>query len=119
LAASAAKKLPVYIPYDKLFAYGTAEEKEMIKVKANIAGLSYVTFHKIGFEHEVWQIIKDDNGTPKYWYKKGYIWFRNKQADHPYCRVYQMNVSQNYEGGGMYGQSFAGYVGRWLCGCPK
>jgi hypothetical protein len=119
LNASAEKKLPLYKPESKRFAYGTSEEKEMMKSK--ISGVQDLTIHKIGLADEVWQVVKDGTGTPKYRYRAGYIWFKNNNkslVDHPWCRVFQINISQNYQGGGTYGASFAGYQTRWLCGCP-
>ena len=46
LAAAAAKKFPVFKPLDKIFAYGTPEEKEMMKGKIN--NIQESTIYKIG-----------------------------------------------------------------------
>jgi hypothetical protein len=119
LGAAAAKKLPIFKPLDKLFSYGTLEEKEMMKGKIN--NIQESTIYKIGIADEVWQIVKDNTGIPKYRYKAGYVWSRNNNnsiTDHPYCRILQINISQNYQGGGTYGESYAGFQTRLLCGCP-
>jgi hypothetical protein len=118
LAASAAKKLPIFKPGDEKFAFGSKEEKDMMKSK--VPNLADFTVHKIGLADQNWSIVKNDYGIPLYKNKFGYMWFRNnsKIVDHPYCRVYQINITQTYEGGGTYGESYAGYVSKWLCGCP-
>lgn len=121
LSAAAATKLPLFKPYPKKFAYGTAAEKEMMKNKIT-GSHDGIVFHKIGLEDEVWQIVKGNDGLPKFRFKAGYVWLRNNnkdQVDHPYCRVFQINITQQYQGGGTYGESVAGYAGiKWLSGCP-
>ncbi len=110
LAAAAAPKFPVFKPLDKIFAYGTPEEKEMLKGKIN--DIQTVTIYKIGLADEVWQVVKDNTGTPKYRWKAGYVWARNNNktvTDHPYCRILNINITQNYQGAGTYGASFAGF----------
>jgi hypothetical protein len=119
LGVAAAKKLPVFKPLEKIFAYGTPEEKEMMKGKIN--DIQTVTIHKIGLADEVWQVVKDNSGIPKYRWRAGYVWIRGNNktiTDHPYCRILNINISQSYQGGGTYGASYAGFQTRYLSGCP-
>jgi hypothetical protein len=115
LVVSASKKLPSYKPDSKKFAFGSSEEKNAMMDK--LTGKENFIIHKIGLAEQNWQTTKNEYGVPLSQTKSGFVWIRNKESDHSYCRVYQIDVSRNYEGSG-YGPIFGGYITDWLCGCP-
>ncbi len=116
LAASAAKKMPIYKPVPANFAFrNPAEEKMMKGTLKNLATLKAL---KIGLAQSNWLISKNDFGLPTARYKQGYIWVRDTADDHPYCRLYQINIIQDYAGGGTYGASYATFIDNTLFGCP-
>lgn len=116
LAAAAAKKLPTYIPNAANFTFHNLLEERMMKTQAG--DLAALKIHKIGLAQSNWQISKNDIGLPTARYKQGYMWVRNTTDDHPYCHLYQINIIQDYAGGGTYAASYARYIDSTLMGCP-
>ena len=117
LADSAAKKLPLYIPHASLFAFHNPLEERMMK--GEMGNLAALKIHNIGLAHNTWQISKDEYGLlPTARFKRGYAWVRVTTEDHPYCRLYQVNIIQDYAGGGTYGESYAKFLDNTLFGCP-
>lgn len=116
LSASAAVKLPTYIPGNNNFAFHNLAEEKMMK--GTLSDPSTIKIHKIGLFHGAWQISKNDYGLPEARYKQGYMWVRNTIDSHPYCRLFQINIIQDYAGGGTYGQSYARFIDDNLFGCP-
>lgn len=116
LAAAAAKKLPIYLPDSANFAFRSPlEEKRM---KGTLGDTTSLKIHKIGLAQSNWLISKNDYGLPTARYKQGYIWVRDTADDHPYCHLYQVNIIQDYAGGGTYGASYAKFLDNTLLGCP-
>jgi hypothetical protein len=115
LAAAAAKKLPIYIPNASLFAFHNPLEERMMK--GEMGNLAAVKIHQLGLAHSIWQISKNEIGIPTARFKRGYAWVRVTE-DHPYCRLYQVNIIQDYAGGGTYGASYAKFLDNTLFGCP-
>ncbi len=62
--------------------------------------------------------VENELGIPKARYKQGYVWVRVTSDDHPYCHLYQINIIQDYAGGGTYGASYAKFLDNNLSGCP-
>lgn len=116
LAASAAQKLPAYIPGPKNFAFRDAAMEKM--TKGNLKNFSTLTVHKIGLFHSTWVIEKDSSGFPANRYREGYIWARDSSDDHPYCHLYGFVVQQDYAGGGTYGATGVIFNTDALFGCP-
>jgi hypothetical protein len=116
LAASAAKKLPAYIPGAKNFAFRDAAMERMMKAK--LANFSTLKVHKIGLFHSNWVIEKDSSGFPANRYREAYIWARDPSDDHPYCHLYGFVVQQDYAGGGTYGATGVIFNTDALFGCP-
>lgn len=116
LSASAAQKLPTSMPNNNNFAFHNAAEEKMMK--GTLEDISTIKIHKIGLLHGIWQISKNDYGLPNARYKQGYMWVRNTADSHPYCRLFQINIIQDYAGGGTYGQSYARFLDDTLFGCP-
>lgn len=116
LAASAAKKLPLYQAKTKAYPIRNPLEEKLMKAKINDSAT-----HKIfytGLEQANWLISKNDLGIPTARYKHGMLWARDSSADHPYCHFYYVNIIQDYAGGGTYSASRAKIVGSELAGCP-
>ncbi len=116
LAASAAKKLPNYIPNANNFAVKDAAMEQMMKAK--LKNSATLKISKIGMFHSIWQIEKNDLGMPKNRYREGFIWAKDSTDDHSYCHLYGFVVQQDYAGGGTYGQTFAYLNTDTLFGCP-
>jgi hypothetical protein len=116
LAASAAKKLPLYKPDGTLFAFHNPAAELMMK--QSLQNAATLKVHRSGIKEGIWLIEKNDFGIPVNRYKHGYIWARDSSDDHPYCHLYTIYVQQNYAGGGAYGQLFAHLFDSELVGCP-
>lgn len=116
LSASAAKKLPLYVPNTKGYAFHNPAEEKLMKGKIN--DLADHKIHYIGLQQATWLIEKNELGIPKNRYKYGMAWVRYTPDDHPYCRIYYINVIQDYAGGGTYGASYGYFVKDELAGCP-
>jgi hypothetical protein len=116
LAASAATKLPLFLPNTKAYAqHNPAEEKLM---KSKISDLADHQIFHIGIQEPNWVIDKIEYGIPKSRYKHGMVWVRYAPNDHPYCRAYYINVIQDYAGAGTYGASYGAFIEDRLFGCP-
>lgn len=116
LGVSAAQKLPKYIPDEKNFAVHNQAEEDLMKT--GVSDISEAKIHKIGLRNTVWTIEKDSYNTPLHRFKQGFIWLRYPANDHPYCHLLQVNIIQQYAGGGTYGESYAKLVYNDYCGCP-
>ena len=116
LAASAAKKLPLYKANPKVYNFHNPMEEKLMKgTLENIAALK---IHKVGLNQANWLIDKNNLGIPTARYKQGMIWLRDPADDHPYCHISYVNIIQDYAGGGTYGASYAKFTGDELAGCP-
>ena len=116
LAAAAAKKLPLYKPDTSLFAFHNPPSEQMMR--GSLKNAATLKVHKIGIKEAVWLIEKNQLGLPVDRYKHGYIWARDTNDDHAYCHLYTLHITQTYEGGGTYGQTFVKLSEDELFGCP-
>ena len=116
LAAAAAQKLPLYKPDTSLFAFRNPPSEQMMR--ASLKNAATLKVHKIGIKESVWLIEKNQLGLPVDRYKHGYIWARDTNDDHAYCHLYTLHITQTYEGGGTYGQTFVKLSEDELFGCP-
>jgi hypothetical protein len=119
LKASAAKKIPGYLPKDKYFAFHNAEDERLIR--AALSDLDQAIVHKIGTAQSDWTIDKGNSAVPIARYKQGYIWAKYNEAltGHVYCSLLHVNVIQDYAGSGTYGPAYGRLTAGELCGCPK
>jgi len=116
LKASLYKRLPEYTINTKSFINrNAAEEKLMLAEMSDVPGMKVF---KIGFNQANWVIDKNDMGIPKARYKHGLIYGRNPASEDPFCRVWYINVVQEYAGGGTYGATEARYIQKELIACP-
>jgi hypothetical protein len=113
LAASGAKKIPTFKPNEENFVFHNAAEEGLMKAKLGAAKI-----HKIGLAHKTWEISKNDLDLPINRYKRGYAWAKDPADDHSHCHLYQVNIIQDYAGGGKYGERYAKFLGDWLVACP-
>ena len=116
LSESAAKKLPLYKPDPKEYAFRNPAEERLMKGK--IKNLTDHKIHHIGVRQQNWLIEKNSLGIPTARYKHGMVWVRYTPNDHPFCRAYYINIIQDYAGGGTYGASYANFIDDVLVGCP-
>ena len=116
LKASLYKRLPEYTINPKSFNNrNAAEEKMMLAEMSDVPGIKVF---KIGFNQASWLIDKNELGIPKARYKHGLIYGRNPASEDPFCRVWYINVVQEYAGGGTYGATEARYIEKELIACP-
>ena len=118
LAASAAKKLPLYKAGPSWFKFrDAAAEKQLMGIFKTAATIKV---HSIGVEEAGWQIQKDNYGIlPSYRYKNANVYYRDSIDDHPFCRVASVRVKQDYAGGGRYSTETYRSGARFaVIGCP-
>ncbi len=116
LSVSAAKKQPLVMPDKSVYPIQNPALEKMMKSK--IDGLASHKILHTGIKQANWLIDKNDIGISTARYKHGRVWVRYVPDDHPYCRVYYINIIQDYAGGGTYGASYAKFVDEGLVGCP-
>ena len=115
LATAAAAKLPTYIPNKENFTFHNPIEEKMMR--SQLKNLSTLKIVKIGLSEGSWLIDKNDYGLPTARYKHGHIWARDSSDDYQYCHVYDINIIQDYSGGGTYGASYARFIEDSIFGC--
>jgi hypothetical protein len=92
-----------------------ADEKLMLAEMSDVPGMKVF---KIGFNQPSWLIDKNEWGIPKARYKHGLIYGRNPSSEDPFCRVWYINVVQEYSGAGTYGATEARYIEKEIIACP-
>ena len=116
LRASVLKRMPEHKIEPKTFAFhSVAEEKMLVRELSDIVGLKVF---KTGFSEGSWLIEKNDYGLPTARYKHGAVYGRNPNAEDQLCRVWYVNIVQDYSGGGTYGASGTRFVGKSYYPCP-
>jgi hypothetical protein len=115
LAAVARKTLPGYTG-PQGYALGTpAEKKALLGAIDDIAQAKVL---KVGIKQANWLIDKNSLGIPTARYKHGVIWAQYPNRDDGFCRIFWVNLKQDYAGGGTYGASYGYFVSRAFAGCP-
>lgn len=114
IAAAAKRTLPTYHPTQ----YTVRDPAGEKLLRDNIPDLSDATVFKVAFKPGPWIISKDSYNFPTARFKYGIVWAKWASNDDGYCRIYFINLVQDYAGGGTYGGSYANYVGRTPAGCP-
>ena len=116
ISAAITQKISQKKPNPSLFTlHNPADEKMMRGELASTPGL---IIHKIGMSRTTWAIGKNEWGLIINRYKQGTAWVRNPASDDPFCRLYDVNIIQDYAGGGTYGASYASSVGVSYAPCP-
>ena len=115
LAAAARKTLPGYTG-PAGYTLGTpAEKKALLSAIDDIAQAKVL---KVGIKEANWLIDKNSLGIPTARYKHGVIWAQYPNRDDGFCRIFWVNIKQDYAGGGTYGASYGYFVSRAFAGCP-
>ncbi len=115
LAAVAKKTLPGYTG-PQGYTFGTPAEKSALLSAINDIGQAKVL--KVGIKQANWLIDKNSLGIPTARYKHGMIWAQYPNRDDGFCRIFWVNIKQDYAGGGTYGASYGYFVSRAFAGCP-
>lgn len=115
LAAVARKTLPSYTG-PAGYTLGTPAEKNAMVRAVDDMGNAKVL--KVGIKEANWLIDKNSLGIPNSRFKHGVIWAQDPKSDDGFCRIFWVNLVQDYAGGGTYGASQGNYVGRSYAGCP-
>lgn len=100
---------------NNLFQFRDAASETLMK--AYLKNPAILKIHKIGLSDADWLIEKNSYGIPLYRYKRGTMWVRNNNDDHPYCKGLFFVIKQDYSGGGTYGKSFISEYSEELRGC--
>jgi hypothetical protein len=115
LAATARKTLPGYTGPGG-YTLGTPAEKQALLGAINDIGQAKVL--KVGIKEANWLIDKNSFDLPTARYKHGVIWAKYANADDGFCRIFWVNIKQDYSGGGSYASSYGYFVSRAYAGCP-
>lgn len=119
LAASAAKKLPLYKSNAVYYKFrDPTAEKILMNYFKNPATIKV---HRIGLASADWEIQKDNYDLlPSYRYKYANVYYRDLSDDHPYCRIASAMIKQDYAGGGRFNtQMYRSSADVALVGCPS
>jgi len=115
LAAVARKTLPGYTG-PQGYTFGTPAETKALLSAIDDIGQAKVL--KVGLQEANWLIDKNSLGIPTARYKHGVIWAQYPNRDDGFCRIFWVNIKQDYAGGGTYGASYGYFVSRAFAGCP-
>jgi hypothetical protein len=115
LAAVARKTLPGYTGPEG-YTLGTPAEKKVLL--SAIDDIAQAKVLKVGIKQANWLIDKDSYNFPTVRYKHGVIWAQYPNSDDGFCRIFLVNIKQDYAGGGTYGASYGYFVSRAFAGCP-
>lgn len=114
LAAAAKRTLPKYRP--RGYTHHDSSEQELIlnAVKAELPDADDIA---VGVSSPSWLIDKHSNGIPRSRYKYGMAWVKSASLDDGYCRIFYVNIVQDYAGGSSYGDSTGNYIKNEPAGC--
>lgn len=116
LKVSLTRRMPERTINQKSFTHRNAAEEKLVLAK--MSNLTGVKVFKIGFNQPTWLIDKNEWGIPKARYKHGLIYGRDPASEDPFCRIWYVNVVQEYSGAGTYGPTSARYIEREIIACP-
>ncbi len=114
LGVIARKTLPTYRPSG--FPIRNAAEEQILK--GGVSELAKGTVFGGGFASAAWSIQKNRNDLPVARYKHGMIYARIPGVDDGFCRVFHINLVQDYSGGGTYNASKGKLVRTEFASCP-
>ena len=116
LKASLTRRLPEYTINQGSFTNRNAVEEKLML--AQMTGVPGIKVFKTGLKQPAWLIDKNEWGIPKARYKHGMIYGRNPASEDPFCRIWYVNVVQEYSGAGTYGSTQARYIEKEFIACP-
>ena len=114
ISAAAKRTLPKYHP--RGYTHRDSAEQDLIldAVKAEVPDADDL---QVGVKSPSWLIEKRSNGIPNSRYKYGMAWIKSKTHDDGYCRIFYVNIVQDYSGGESYGDSAANSISNEPAGC--
>jgi hypothetical protein len=115
LAAAARKTIAGYTG-PAGYTLGTPAEKKVLL--SGITDIGQAQVFKVGIKQANWLIDKDSYNLPTARYKHGVIWAKYSNYDDGLCRIFWVNIVQDYAGGGTYGASYGNFISRAIAGCP-
>ena len=115
LAVAARKTLPSYTGPAGYTPATPAEKNALLGAIDDIAKAKVL---KAGIKEANWLIDKNSLGIPNARFKHGVIWAQFPNSDDGFCRIFWVNLVQDYAGGGTYAASHGNFVGRSYAGCP-
>ena len=115
LAATARKTLPTYTGPA---GYTPATPADRNALLGAIDDITRAKVLKVGIKESNWLIEKNSLGIPKARFKHGVIWAQYPNTDDGFCRIFWVNLVQDYAGGGTYGSTQGNFIGRSYAGCP-
>jgi hypothetical protein len=117
LAASVAKKFPIYKPGVGAFQFRNPVAEKLLL--GEFKSTATMKIHRIGVSAAGWQIQTGSDGLPSYRFKFANVYFRDSTDDHPYCHLVTVRVKQDYAGGGRYStEVYRSSAEDELYGCP-
>ena len=116
LKASVLKRIPENKVKPAAYAFHNVAEERMLV--ANMSDVPGIKIFKTGFSEASWLIDKNDYGIPTARFKHGAVYGRNPASEDPFCRLWLINIIQDYSGGGTYGASRARYIDKSYVACP-
>ncbi len=120
LAETIDKPMREYIPVPASFQFKNPADIKILK--GVLENLSDLTIFNVGVYNPSWYIVKNEYGLPLRRMKFGYVWAKNNADDQPYCVQYQIELRQEYAGGGTYGETYGWkdweHHSRTFRGCP-
>lgn len=114
ISAAVKRTLPTYQPTG--YAAATAAEAQLIK--GRITDIKDAVVFKTGVKPGPWKVSKNSLGIPTDRYKHGMVWVKYPSNEDGFCRIFFVNIVQDYAGGGTYGASYGHYVSLEPSGCP-
>jgi len=115
LKESLYKRIPEHKLNPQAFPHRNTAEEKMMVVELQLPAAK---IFKAGFEQASWLIDKNELGIPRARFKRGLVYGRNPNNEDPFCRVWYINVIQDYAGGGTYAAAYARYLNRSIVACP-
>ncbi|HEX6126278.1 MAG TPA: hypothetical protein VFZ23_12965 [Pyrinomonadaceae bacterium] len=116
LKTSLTRRMPEYKINPKSFTHRNAAEETLLL--AELSDVPGLKVFKVGFNQPTWLIDKNEWGIPKARYKHGLVYGRNPASEDPFCRIWYVNVVQEYSGAGTYGPTQARYIEKEFIACP-
>ena len=114
IAAAAKRTLPKYRPRGYTHHESGEDDLILAAVKAELPDAEEIS---VGVSSPSWLIEKLGNGIPANRYKYGMAWVKSAKHDDGYCRIFYVNIVQDYAGGSSYGDSAANFIKSEPAGC--
>jgi hypothetical protein len=115
LKESLYKRIPEHKLNPQAWPHRNAAEERMMISELKLPAAK---IFRSGFEQASWLIDKNELGIPRARFKRGLLYGRNPNNEDPFCRVWYVNIIQDYAGGGTYAATYARFLNRSIVACP-